>query len=266
MLKKTNYKNIPLSYEETGTGIPLVLLHGYLESLNIWDDFACRLSEHFRVVSVNLPGHGESGMLAETHTMDMMAEAVDHVLQTLDIEKSIVFGHSMGGYAALAYADLFPGKVAAYSLFHSSPKSDTEEKKENRRRIIDLINQGKKVQVVNGHVPNTFANDNVERFNEEIEWIKTLAIRTPDKGIIAALKGMMERPDRSGVIERNNVPVLHIIGKKDNFIPFEVAEKIAASSKNIRKAVLENSGHMGFLEEKEKALNVCTEFIHSIKF
>ncbi len=261
MIQEIAYKNTSIRFEDRGEGKATVLLHGYLESLSIWDEFSRSLARKHRVISIDLPGHGKTGILSDTSSMDDMAAAVKEVLDHLKIDTCTVFGHSMGGYVTLAFAEKYPERLNGFCLFHSAAKADTDEKKNNRQRTIELIKNGKKAQVVNGHVPKTFANDNVGNFSESIEWIRNLSMKTPDEGIMAALRGMMERPDRTKVLKGTKVPVLIIAGAKDNFIPMETAKEHASYSDKIVLEVFENSGHMGFFEEEEKALEVIGEFL-----
>ncbi|MCK5170674.1 MAG: alpha/beta hydrolase, partial [Bacteroidales bacterium] len=69
------------------------------------------------------------------------------------------------------------------------------------------------------------------------------------------------RPDRSEILKATKVPVQYIIGEKDNFIPMEILNKLQLPD-NSEVVVLENSGHMGFIEEKEKSLQMITKFIN----
>ena len=81
----------------------VVLLHGYLESLDVWDEFTALLAPSLRVVALDLPGHGVSEIKGEIHTMEFLADTVHAALDTLGIERAILVGHSMGGYVALEF-------------------------------------------------------------------------------------------------------------------------------------------------------------------
>src|SRR5690606_33245485 len=97
-----------LYYEVKGEGRPLVLLHGYLENLKMWESIGKKLSEEYKLIRIDLPGHGRSRTYGETHTMEFMAEKAHEVLNHLGIEKSAMAGHSMGGYVTLAFAEKYP--------------------------------------------------------------------------------------------------------------------------------------------------------------
>jgi pimeloyl-ACP methyl ester carboxylesterase len=261
MLKKISYKNTTIRYDDGGDGIPLVFLHGYLESLNIWDDFVCKLSEKFRIIAIDIPGHGESGIIDEIHTMEQMADVVKYVLNALKIEKCLLIGHSMGGYVTLAFLEKYPEMLYGFCLFHSKPQADTEAVKLNRMREIELIREGKKNDIINTNIPKAFATENIEKFHEELTYSKKIALQTQNEGIIALLKGMMIRKNREEVLKDTNIPFLYILGKKDNYIPYEIIIKSTKLPKHTTILTLENSGHMGFFEEKIKCQHAISDFI-----
>jgi len=265
MAEIVKYNNIDVSFRQFGCGNKktLVLLHGYLESKEIWHEFAIGLGLKYRVVCIDIPGHGASGVFDEVNDMDSLAAAVDEVMLYLGIEKFHLVGHSMGGYVSMAYLDLFPEKLNSLVLFHSTCFADTEEKRANRKREISLIQEGKKDLIVNKNIPMAFADDNLEALSEKVEAAKKIAIKTDDEGIISILNGMMERPDRSQVLANTDVPVMIVAGMKDNYIPREAIEKMKALNKRIKVSELEESGHMGFVEEGVKALEGLNQFFKS---
>lgn len=252
MIQTISYNNSTIRFNDSGTGMPIVLLHGYLESLDIWEEFENKLKSHARIISVDLPGHGKTGCFGEVHTMDFMAEVVNEVLVFLKIDKCVMIGHSMGGYVTMAFLEKYADKLSGFSLFHSSPFADTPEKAENRTREIKLVQALKKAQLYTEHVPKTFAPHNIDKFILQIGYAKIIAQRTPDAGIIAALEGMKQRPDRSNLLKNTNLPFLYILGKHDQFIPQQILDKIQFPV-NHKILVLENSGHQGYIEECEKS-------------
>ena len=264
MIRTIKFHDADIRFKDEGEGHVVVLLHGYLESLEIWDGFAEGLAMQYRVLSIDLPGHGKSGMFSKIDTMAVMADAVAYILQELGIGRAVIVGHSMGGYATLAFAEIFPEITTGFCLFHSHAFADPEEKKMNRDREIELVRSGEKMQIINTNIPKAFADDNLEEFTGEVERARQIAISTTDEGIIMALIGMKSRPDRTRVIKEASVPILYVAGKKDNYIPFEVAEQHFNLSPRQDILILENSGHMGFIEEKEEALEGIMFFLDKV--
>jgi pimeloyl-ACP methyl ester carboxylesterase len=254
-------KNKKIYYTDCGKGETIVLLHGYLESLEIWNEFSKELSKKFRVIAFDIPGHGESELLSEKHSMKILAIAVYHSLKKLEIKTCFILGHSMGGYAALMFHKLFPEMLSGFSLFHSHPFADSEETINKRLREIELVKDGKKNLIATFNTPFAFASDNTDQFQTEIETAKKIALKTSQEGIIANLHAMMNRPDLSESLKKTHVPFLYILGKKDNYIDFKtVVPKIKMPVKS-ELHVLENSGHMGFIEEKTESINILINFI-----
>lgn len=227
----------------------IVLLHGYLESLLVWEEFVPLLYKQVRVVTLDLPGHGISEIKGETHSMEFLADTVKGALDALGIKRCTLVGHSMGGYVALAFCERYPERLERLVLLSSTPNADTPEKAENRRREIALVKAGKKEMLARVAPSAGFAEQNRSRMKDAIEDLTEQVFLTEEEGIVALLNGMIARPDRNEMLRNSSVPQLFIFGKKDNYIPLEVAEQLAASHPQAEILWLENSGHMGFLEE-----------------
>jgi pimeloyl-ACP methyl ester carboxylesterase len=263
MIKTIDFLNDKIRYSDTGAGIPLVLLHGYLESLDIWTGFVEKLPENLRLICPDLPGHGKSATFGGSHGMELLADSVIAVLDHCGADKCFIAGHSMGGYAGLAMLEKYPGRLLGLCLLHSHPFPDTKQVMNNRCREIVLVRQGKKELISRLNIPRAFAPHNLESMKTEVERATAVALTTPDEGIIASLNGMMQRPSREKLLRETALPVLVIAGKHDNYISFEnVALKIPLPG-NSRFLALENSGHIGFLEEPDKVAEILAGFIRS---
>jgi len=254
MIKNVKHLNKEIVFKHIGQGPAITLLHGYLESKEIWNDFAQELAKNFTVCTIDLPGHGNSASFFPMNTMEIMAESVNAVLLALNIEKTFLIGHSMGGYAALAFAEKFAHKLWALSLFHSAPFADNQEKKDNRDREIKLLHQGKKELIYSAHFPKVFAPQNVELFMDAILAAKDIAALLPAENIVATLKGMKDRKDRTHILSNLEVPFIYFAGKYDQFIPYDL-RKILPYPKQYHIIELENSGHIGFVEETQKSVH-----------
>ena len=264
MISSVSYHGANLRYSDLGKGDPVVLIHGYLESLEIWDGFAEKLARKYRVISVDLPGHGQSGIYSSMNTMAVMADSVKAVLDHLSIGRAVMVGHSMGGYVTLALADIFPEMIIGFCLFHSHALPDPEEKKLNRDKEALLVKEGKKSKFIKLNIANAFASDHQDSFQQQIGWAREIALKTSDKGIISALAGMKSRPDRRDVVKNSVEPVMIIAGKNDYYIPFNVYEEHFKLASKSTVLILENSGHMGFIEEREKSLEGIIKFLDKL--
>ncbi len=239
----------------------VVLLHGYLESMYVWDDFAPLLTPSVRAITVDIPGHGISEVKGEVHTMEMVADVLHQMLKSLEIERVTMVGHSMGGYVALAFCARYPEQLDGLVLLSSTPNPDTEAKRENRRREIALVRAGKKDALARVAPEAGFAEQNRRRLRSYIDDLTECVHITEDDGIVALLGGMMERADQNEMLRKSAVPQLFILGKKDGYIPVEVAEEIVANHPQAQVAWLEESGHMGFIEEPEACAEALLKFV-----
>ena len=242
----------------------VVLLHGYLESMYVWDDFTSLLTPSVRVITVDIPGHGISEVKGEVHTMEMVADVLHEMLNSLGIEKLTMVGHSMGGYVSLAFCARYPEQLEGLVLLSSSPNPDTDLKKENRRREIALVRAGKKDALARVAPEAGFAEHNRRRLKSYIDDLVECVHITEDDGIVALLGGMIERVDQNEMLRKCDVLQLFIMGKHDAYIPVEAAEAIIANNPQAEVAWLENSGHMGFIEEPEACAEALLKFIEKI--
>ena len=119
-----NYNNTHIYYEIQGKGPALVLLHGFLESITMWEPLIPKTIENKTVITIDLPCHGKSGCIGKVHSMELMAEVVHYILKYHTIKSATFMGHSMGGYVALAYAEMYDAEVNTLILLNSTPAED----------------------------------------------------------------------------------------------------------------------------------------------
>lgn len=259
MIRYSSFRNVKVRYSDTGKGRAIVLIHGFPESLEIWNEFSQALAKHFRIIAIDLPGFGETAHLGYAHSMELMAECVKSVMDDIGYRRHVLVGHSMGGYVALAFADLFPKNVSGLCLFHSSAFADSEEKKKDRLRGVEIVKKDQR-RYVSELINKLFAPSNTGKFQKETAQLKEAAYRAPSAGIINALLGMKDRPDRQHVLKKAHFPIQFIIGREDQVMPCEVLLAQTKLSKKISTLVIENCGHMGFYEAREEAQKTLLKF------
>ena len=239
----------------------LVLLHGYLESMLVWEEFVPLLYKHVRVVTLDLPGHGISEVKGEVHTMEYLADTVAAMLDKLGIERCTIVGHSMGGYVALAFCEKYPERLDGLVLLSSTPNPDSPEKLGRRRREIALVKAGKKELMARIVPAAGFAADHRAAMQDYIDDRTETIHITEDAGIVAQLAGRMLRKDQNEMLRSSKVPQLFILGRKDEYIPPEVAEAMVAAHPQAKVVWLANSGHMGFIEEPQACADALLDFV-----
>jgi pimeloyl-ACP methyl ester carboxylesterase len=257
-----DFKKGTIYFEEYGSGNPLLLIHGFTESLNIWNEYKETLSKSFRLILIDLPGHGKSSIIDDVHSMDLMAESLKAVLDFLAIESAVVVGHSMGGYVALAFARKHSRMLKGLGLFHSTSLADSDETKQARERAIEAINMNHSKFLL-GFIPELFAPETKDLFLPEIEKLIEEASRMEPRALIAAQKGMKDRSSTLDVLINAPFPVMFIAGQKDSRIPFENVWVQMALTETAYSLILRNTGHMGFIESKIQCLDFMEGFAKS---
>ena len=253
-----------IHFSDQGAGETILLLHGYLETSEIWSNFAHKLATKFRIITVDLPGHGNSDIYGESHSMEFMATILKGVINSLNIKRVFLTGHSLGGYVTLAFAELFPEMLSGYCLFHSHPFADSEEILEKRRKEINLVLAAGKDLLYPESVKKMYASVNLEKFSNALKQSMRIASSVSGEGITGVLRGMMTRPSRIAVMEEGTVPCLWILGAMDNYINCELIQTRVRLPQNAKVVVLNNSGHMGFIEEEELSLKVIESFMKKL--
>jgi len=252
-----------IHYTDNGEGQVVVLIHGYLETSEVLTGFAKKLSDKFRVLAVDLPGHGKSENSEKVLTMELMASILAKLVQSLNIKKIFLTGHSLGGYITLAFAELYPDLLSGYCLLHSHPFADDNEKIEKRIVEIGVIEKGKKDWFIPGSITKLYATSNILKFGEALKHSIEVALKVPDETIVAVLKGMIARSSRVKVMESGKVPFLWILGASDNLINCEEVQLKVYMPANAKIVVLQNSGHMGFIEEESFSVSAIESFMHN---
>jgi pimeloyl-ACP methyl ester carboxylesterase len=237
-----------LSYRKEGQGPALVLIHGFPENGGLWKQVWPALSAQFTVIVPDLPGTGESALGVET-SMESLAGAVSDILSKESIEQSVVVGHSMGGYVALAFAEKFPGKVKGLSLVHSIASADNEEKKETRRKSIALIRKGGKEAFIKQMIANLFAPTFKTTHPSVIEEQVKRGMELEADSMVAFYEAMIARTDRTNVLKNASFPVQFIIGEEDTLIPSNTALTQSSLANRNFVELYKDTGHMSMIEK-----------------
>ncbi len=253
-----------MAWSERGSGEAIVLLHGYLGSSHVWGEFGKMLSGGGRVISIDLPGHGDSAVFDRVHTMEQMATRVALLLERVGAGRVLLAGHSLGGYVALAIADLFPDMLRGIVLFHSHPFPENAGAVKRRAREISVIASGKKRLIYPANVEMMFSTHNVPYMQDALNTLNRIAAETPDDGIVAMLRGMVVRPSRLALVESGRIPLLWILGRHDRYIDYTTMTDSVSLPASATLVTLYSSGHVGFIEQPDESLRAIRQFSGSL--
>jgi len=252
------YKGIKINYNTFGKGTSVVFLHGFLENSTIWRETISFFSNRYHCIVVDLLGHGDTECLGYIHTMEDMAKAVNAVLDHLGVSKATLIGHSMGGYVALAYIDLFENKVSGLVLLNSTSYADSKERKLNRTRAIDIVKRNPNAYTSMA-IANLFAEKNRSKYFNQIKNIKDQASKTKLQGIISALEGMKTRKDRSQTLKDLKEPKIILAGKYDPVL--EYSQTLIEAKESETDLIGFDGGHMSYIENKKEFLSELEVFL-----
>jgi len=253
-----------LFYRDEGKGDPVLLLHGFAEDSTVWDNQIGPLSLTCRLIIPDLPGSGRSSALTTPISIEVMATLIKDLLDQLKIARITLIGHSMGGYITLAFAALYPERLNAFGLFHSTAYPDSEEKKTTRRKAIDFIRANGSAPFIRQSTPNLFSSYTREHRPQLIEATIANYSGLAPETLIAYYGAMIARPDRTAVLGQSACPVLFIIGQDDNVIPVRQALEQSYLPSISHLHLIPNTGHQAMLENPERSNQLLRDFLHFI--
>lgn len=264
-MKQLVFRNKKIFYRTAGKGNPVMLLHGFAEDGNIWNYQFKKLKKKYFMIIPDLPGSGDSEMLEGKIFMEDYADVVkviaDAELTNENKKPFTLIGHSMGGYVTLAFAEKYPERINAFGLFHSTAYADDDQKEESRKKGIEFIQNNGVDLFLKTTTPNLFSEKTKKRKPLLIENLIDTYKNSDPKVLIQYYKAMIERPDRTSILKSFKRPVLFVLGKKDNAVPIQSSLKQCHLPSISYLKVLQNSGHMGMLEDKAESTKFLLKFL-----
>jgi pimeloyl-ACP methyl ester carboxylesterase len=262
-MPEVTYKSSRLHYDFSLQGEEvIVLLHGFCEDIHLWDFVTPLLSQHFRILSIDFPGFGKSEVLGGVASVEAYAESVLAVLQREKVSGCYMIGHSLGGYVALALLEKYPEMLKGLSLFHSQPFADDEARKESRLKAKQFVLNVSSSRYVEELINNLFSTEFKQNSLDVVNDLINRYNRIKPEGIVYALDAMRIRKDRVNVLKKFNRRVLFLIGRKDSIIPYSRSLEFSHLASVGEVVLLDNSAHMGMIEEPEKTVKSIIEWIN----
>ena len=260
-MAKTRVNDIEIAYEDVGCGPAIVLIHGYPFNRSLWADQVTALADRYRVLTLDLRGHGETEASAGTSTMKLMAQDISALMDELRIDRAVVGGLSMGGYVALAFYQLFPHRVEKLLLADTRAQADTKEAKVTRAEQVEQILAEGMAGIVNAMLPKLLSPETVSKRPDIVKRLREMMMHTNPEGAAAALRGMAEREDQTERLSQVNVPTLIVVGKEDPITPVADSEKMHDGIPGSQLVVIENASHVSNIEQPEQFNRALQEFL-----
>src|SRR5215207_2731466 len=245
-MEKVSVNGIQLAYDRRGTGNPLVLLHGFPLDHHLWDEVVPLLEDMFDIILPDLRGFGESTTADSPYSMDDYASDIAGLLDQLGIQKAAIVGHSMGGYAALAFVRRYPERVSGLGLVSSQVLADAPERKEGRYKSAADVSENGISSVVATMTPKFTADEELQSY------ARASMERQRPAAYIGALKAMAERADSTSLLSSFTFPVVVVHGDADALIPIDRAREVKDALHQVHLVEISGAGHMPMMEAKEK--------------
>jgi 3-oxoadipate enol-lactonase len=253
--------DIQIAYDDVGSGPAIVLVHGYPFNRTMWDEQVALLRDKYRVVRLDLRGHGQSESSKGPATMNLMAQDMASLLDQLNISRAVLVGLSMGGYVTLAFYGLFPTRVEKLVLADTRAQADTEEGKKVRAEQAQKILAEGMGGIADMMLPKLLAPETVSKRPEVVKRVRAMMLQTKPEGAASALGGMAVREDQTERLSEIKVPTLILVGREDAITPVADSEKMHAAIAGSRFLVIENAGHVSNIEQPEQFNRVLSDFL-----
>jgi len=262
MNKTITVNNLEIFYRVEGNGRPVLFVHGFGETGDVWKNQISFFRNKFRLIIPDLPGSGNSA-LVEDMSMEGIAEVIQEIVKeevSAVAEKLVIIGHSMGGYITLAYAEKYPDQLQAFGLFHSTAFPDTEEKKAARRKGIGFIRENGAFEFLRTTSPNLFSPGFKAENQAIIDSFIMSLNNFSSESLVYYYEAMIKRPDRTNLLKNTKIPVLFILGEHDTAILLQDTLKLCSLPEKVYIHILRKSGHMGMMEEADLSNDFLKDF------
>ena len=253
--------DIELAYDSTGSGAPIILVHGYPFNRSLWTDQVAVLSGKYRVISVDLRGFGESSGSEAPASMSRMAQDLALLMDHLEISEAALVGLSMGGYVLLSFYKQFPNRVTALVLADTRASADSEEGKKVRAEQAKTILAEGMAATADAMLPKLLTPETVAKRVDIVKRVRDMMLRTKPEGAAAALMGMANREDQTELLPQINCPTLILVGRADPITPVADSELMQQKIKSSELHVIERAAHVSNIEQVEEFNDSLVTFL-----
>jgi pimeloyl-ACP methyl ester carboxylesterase len=253
-----------LSFIDSGSGLPLVLLHAFPLSRKMWDGEIGSWSKTHRVIAPDWRGFGESKLATDPLTMESCADDLHQLLQKLGIkQKAILLGLSMGGYVAFEFVRKYPESVQGLVLTATQPIADSEAAQKARYETAELVQREGAAALAERLIPRLLGKTTLQSKPEVVQQVRELIESNSPSGIAAACYGLASRRDSSALLSQIRLPTLIVAGDEDAIIARIQADTMHQGIASSQMAVMNQSGHLVNLEQPALFRQAVANFLET---
>jgi pimeloyl-ACP methyl ester carboxylesterase len=257
---------VELAAVDQGTGLPLLLVHGFPLNHSLWQAQIDGCAERCHVIAPDLRGFGTSGVTEGEVSMEQMADDLAGLLDTMGILEPVVFcGLSMGGYIAWEFWRKHRLRVAGLILCSTRAAADSPEAAANRRLMADRVLGEGPAPIADAMLPRLAAEVTLTRYPERVEAVRRMIFSNDPRGIAAASRGMANRADATSLLAEIACPTLLIAGQHDRIAPVTEMRAMAEAMPHARLVEISGAGHLGPLENPAEVNAAILSFVGELK-
>lgn len=243
-----------LSWAEAGppdAPATIVWLHAFPLTHAMWQPQLAAVPPGWRAMAPDLAGLGASADHAGRPAIDDFVRDVEALLEAMGAGRVVVGGLSMGGYAALAYQRVAPGRLSGLVLADTRSGADSPEGRHGRERMLGLVESGGAPAVASEMLPKLVGSTTHARRPHVVAEVRRLIESNPVEGIRRAIMRMRDRPDSTGLLRQIRVPVLVVVGEEDAITPVEESRALASALDDGTLAIVPAAGHLSNMENPD---------------
>ncbi|MFY9570569.1 MAG: alpha/beta fold hydrolase [Blastocatellia bacterium] len=262
---KIETSGIYIDYLDRGSGLPVIFIHAFPLNQTMWEEQVSALSAKFRIITVDLRGFGNSDAPKIAYELDQMAADVHGVMSSLNIDRAVLVGLSMGGYVSMAFYRNYPEAVCALVLADTRASADTPEARERRLRSAEKTEREGVTAIANDMVPMLLGRTTLETRASVVDRVRGMIEVNPRVGVANAQRAMAARRDSTSLLAGIDFPVLIIVGSEDTLTPVSEAESLRNGIRGSRLCIIDGAGHLSNLEQPEEFNTALSDFIGSLR-
>ena len=252
-----------VGYTDQGNGTPLVFIHAFPLSKTMWQPQVDALKDSYRVITIDLGGHGESDLVPWNDSLDGYAKNIIRLLDHLEIAQAVFVGLSMGGYTLFSIYRNYSNRVKAMVLADTRAQADSEEGRAGRQSMAEVAFKDGASAISDIMLPKLLAPSTIQQRPEIVEQVRQMILETSTAGIVVDLVAMAARPDSTDLLSTITSPTLVIVGEEDQATPVAESQFIADRIPGSTMVSLTDAGHLSNIEQPQAFTHALESFLNS---
>ena len=263
---KAVIEGMTMGYEDHGNGTPLVFIHAFPLSKAMWQPQVDALQHAYRVITIDIGGHGESDIVLWNDSLNDYAKNVICLLDHLGIAQAVFVGLSMGGYTLFSLYRHYANRVHAIVLADTKAQADSEEGKAGRQSMAEVAFKDGASAIAGIMLPKLLAPATIKQRPKIVEHVRQMILQTPTAGIVVDLAAMAARPDSTDLLSAITCPTLVIVGEEDQATPVQESQFIAQRISGATLVTIPQAGHLSNFEQPEAFNQAILSFLQTHGF